>query len=107
MAKLLETRLPTAVDEVDPQTFNRMGRILELNLGTFDPTSTPQYTDTEQNQNQFNAGDVVWNTSSGSLELYDGNKWHEIYAPSRNGVGATGSIGTVTIVTNGATAIEI
>ena len=38
-----------------------MGRILELNLGTFDPTSTPQYTDTEQKpETNLNAGDVVW-----------------------------------------------
>ena len=31
MGKLLETRLPIAVSEVDPGIYNRMERILEIN----------------------------------------------------------------------------
>ena len=47
MGKLLETRLPIAVSEVDPGIYNRMVRILEINLGRFDTTATPEYNDTE------------------------------------------------------------
>ena len=40
MAKLLETRLPNAQGEVSPDVYNRLVRVLELNLGGFDPTAT-------------------------------------------------------------------
>ena len=59
MGKLLETRLPIAFNEVDPGIYNRMVRILEINLGRFDTTATPEYNDTQISQNQFNAGDVL------------------------------------------------
>lgn len=62
MAKLLETRLPTAIGSVEPELYNRMVRVLEINLGRFDPTATPQYNDTTLNKNQYAAGDVIWNT---------------------------------------------
>ena len=63
MGKLLETRFPIALNEVDAGVYNRMVRILEINLDRFDTTATPEYNDTELNQNQFNAGDVIWNTN--------------------------------------------
>ena len=45
MAKILNGRLPLANQNmVDSVSFNRAMRILELNLGAFDPTATPQYT---------------------------------------------------------------
>ena len=47
MAKLLATRLPQAGNEVDANVFNRLIRILELNLGTFDPNATPQFNDSQ------------------------------------------------------------
>jgi hypothetical protein len=47
MAKLLPTRLPQALDEVSPEVFNRLVRILELNLGQFDPNRTPQFNQSE------------------------------------------------------------
>ena len=47
MAKLLDSRLPLALTEVDANTFNRLVRILEINLGKFDPNSTPQFNDSE------------------------------------------------------------
>ena len=43
MAKLLPTRIPLAGDEVTPELFNRLVRVLELNLGQFDPNRTPQF----------------------------------------------------------------
>ena len=47
MARLLETRLPMASGLVSPETYNRMVRILEINLNRFDPTATPEYTETD------------------------------------------------------------
>ena len=70
MAKLLETRLPLALTEVDANTFNRLVRILEINLGKFDPNSTPQFNDAQISTFAFNAGDVIWNTSIGVLQVY-------------------------------------
>ena len=43
MAKLLPTRLPTANTELSVELYNRLVRILELNLGEFDPTNTDQF----------------------------------------------------------------
>ena len=42
MAKLLETRLPIAGREITPDVFNRLVRVLELNLQKFDPNATLQ-----------------------------------------------------------------
>ena len=40
---LLATRLPVSMeDTVNSDTYNRLIRVLELNLGTFDPDNTRQ-----------------------------------------------------------------
>jgi len=45
MGKLLETRLPIAQgDTVDATTFNRLVRVLEINLSAFDPDTVKHYT---------------------------------------------------------------
>ena len=59
MAKLLETRLPNAIGEVSPDVYNRLVRVLELNLGTFDPSATPQHNLTTLAKNKFNTGDII------------------------------------------------
>ena len=41
MAKILETRLPIAGLEITPEIFNRLVRILELNLQKVDLNATP------------------------------------------------------------------
>ena len=107
MAKLLETRLPVAFNEVNPNIYNRMVRILEINLGRFDPTATPEYNDTEIDANQFNAGDVIWNTNKSVLQVYTGSKWQDISTRTEVGLQATGSVGTLTVGTNGATSINL
>ena len=38
MAKLLNTKLPIAFGEVNPDVYNRMIRTVELSLNSFDPT---------------------------------------------------------------------
>jgi|TARA_R100001480_G_scaffold72429_1_gene83407 hypothetical protein len=107
MGKLLETRLPIALNEVDAGVYNRMVRILEINLDRFDTTATPEYNDTELNQNQFNAGDVIWNTNKSVLQVYTGNKWQDISTRTEVGLAATGSVGSLTVSVNGATEIAL
>ena len=109
MSKLLEKRLPTEVQpSVSKETFNRFTRILELNLGTFDPDSTPQFNDTELGSLKFNQGDVVWNTSIGVLQVYTGNKWVQLHTPrDPKGFELQSELGSVTVRNNGATSIEI
>lgn len=107
MARLLQTRLPQANGEVDPSTYNRLVRILELTFNTFDPTATPQYNNTERMLNQFNAGDVIWNNSENVLQLWTGQEWLNISTPTTKGVGATGSVASLTVSANGATVVSL
>jgi hypothetical protein len=107
MGKLLETRLPIALNEVDPGIYNRMVRILEINLGRFDTTATPEYTDTQIAQNKFSVGDVIWNTNKSVLQVYTGSKWQDISTRTAVGLEATGSVGNLSVVTNGATTINL
>ena len=102
MAKLLDSRLPLALTEVDANTFNRLVRILEINLGKFDPNSTPQFNDAQISTLAFNAGDVIWNTSIGVLQVYTGNAWLQLHAPvSPHGYQANAQLGVISIQTNG------
>ena len=107
MGKLLETRLPIALNEVDPSIYNRMVRILEINLGRFDTTATPEYNDTQIAQNKFSAGDVIWNTNKSVLQVYTGSKWQDISTRTDVGLEATGYAGNLTVSTNGATSINL
>ena len=107
MAKLLNSRLPLASSAVDVALYNRMVRILEINLGKFDPTATPQYTDVQIGQNNFAAGDVIWKTSKGVLQVYTGSQWQDLSTRTPVGLEATGSVGTLTVATNGSTTISL
>tara|TARA_R110000751_G_scaffold36921_3_gene89800 strand:- start:2170 stop:2550 length:381 start_codon:yes stop_codon:yes gene_type:complete len=105
MAKLLNSRLPLAAASVDANTFNRLVRILEINLGQFDPGSTPQFNDSEITTLAFNAGDVIWNTSIDVLQVYTGNRWIQLHAPvNPQGYELQSSLGSVTIKTAAGTA---
>src|SRR6056300_1441061 len=102
MAKLLASRLPQANGDVNADVFNRLIRILELNLGTFDPNSTPQFNDSQISTLAFNAGDVIWNTSIGVLQVYTGNAWLQLHTPvSPHGYQANAQLGVLSIQTNG------
>ena len=108
MAKLLESRLPLAITDVDANIFNRLVRILEINLGKFDPSSTPQFNDSSITTLGFNAGDVIWNTSIGVLQVYTGNRWVQLHAPvSPQGYELQASVGSVTIKIAGDTTINL
>ena len=108
MGKLLESRLPLAITDVDANIFNRLVRILEINLGKFDPSSTPQFNDSNIGTLGFNAGDVIWNSSIGVLQVYTGNRWVQLHAPvSPQGYELQASVGSVTIKIAGATTINL
>jgi|TARA_B110000902_G_scaffold261347_1_gene335934 hypothetical protein len=108
MAKLLATRLPQAGNEVDANVFNRLIRILELNLGTFDPNATPQFNDSQISTLAFNAGDVIWNTSIGVLQVYIGNRWIQLHTPKDpQGFETTASLGSVSVKTDGNISISV
>ena len=108
MGKLLESRLPLAITDVDANIFNRLVRILEINLGKFDPSSTPQFNDSSITTLGFNAGDVIWNTSIGVLQVYTGNRWVQLHAPvSPQGYELQASVGSVTIKIAGDTTINL
>ena len=80
MAKLLETRLPIAGREITPDVFNRLVRVLELNLQKFDPNATLQINTEDKLNTKFNPGDIVFDTSKNtflmekSLKFYHHNQ---------------------------------
>tara|TARA_Y100000022_G_scaffold46681_1_gene39277 strand:+ start:7730 stop:8065 length:336 start_codon:yes stop_codon:yes gene_type:complete len=99
MSKLFKTALPFATTEVSPQLYNRLVRILELNVGSFDPDRTPHFTQTELNTLDFQEGDVIWNTTVGSLQAYLGNRFVQLTEPTLKSAGfeLLGSVGTLKI----------
>jgi len=108
MSKLLPTQLPIAQNEVDPGTFNRLVRLLEINLGVVDLDNTRQVSENELNTINFNAGSIIWNTTLEVLQVYTGNKWVDIGTRLvDDGLQATSAVGKVTVRNNGATSIKL
>ena len=102
MSKLLQGALPFSQGEtVRSEIYNKSVRLLELSLGAVDPDATPQFTSTRRDELSFQAGDIIWNTTEGVLQVYLGNVWQNISTPDTSGLSATGSVGTVQVVTNG------
>ena len=109
MSKLLQTRLPIESNEfARKEIFNRLVRILEINLGSFDPNSTPQFNDQEISTLAFQQGDVIWNTSIGVLQIYTGAKWIQLHTPANpQGYELQASLGSVSIQTNGDVTVNL
>ena len=109
MAKLLKTSLPFSYDgQVNGDLYNRLLRILEINLGEFDPDNTRQINDRDKNRARFNVGSLIWNTNNQSLEVYIGNRWVALTDPVEDhGVQGMLSLGSVTVQTNGNTRIVL
>ena len=102
MSKLLQGTLPFSQGEtVRSETYNKSVRLLELSLGAIDPDATPQFTSARRDELNFKAGSIIWNTTEGVLQVYLGNVWQNISTPDTSGLSATGSVGTVQVVTNG------
>ena len=109
MARLLETRLPVESNEfARREIFNRLVRILEINLGSFDPNTTPQFNDQQISTLAFKQGDVIWNTSIGVLQVYTGNKWIQLHTPANpKGYELQTSLGSVSVKTNGNISVNV
>ena len=107
MAKILETKLPIAIGEISPETFNRLVRVLELSLNKVDIDGTNTVNFKERNENLFNDGDIIWNKESEQLQLWVGNKWVNIYTGTKQGVEGAAFLGKITVSTNGATTISL
>ena len=107
MAKLLNTKLPVAFDEVKPDIYNKMIRTVELSLNTFDPSATPQFTETERNKHLFNAGDIIWNTTRKTIQYFNGTNWYNLSVEEEVGLQAKASVGKVTVTLDGNVTINI
>lgn len=107
MGKLLETKLPTAIGEISPETFNRLVRVLELSLNTVDIDATLNVNETQRNENKFQTGDLIWNLSTSQLQLWNGKQWIDIYTGTERGVEGVSALGTLSVSTNGATTISL
>ena len=107
MAKSLETKLPVAIGEISPETFNRLVRVLELSLNRVDIDSTLSVNETQRNDNKFQVGDIIWNLSTSQLQLWTGAAWVDIYVGAERGVEGVSGLGKLTVSTNGATEVPI
>jgi len=102
MSKLLSTRLPNASGSVvSSEVFNRLVRILELNLLPIDTDNTIQLSTSERDDLKFNAGTLIFNTTTEVLQVFDGTAFidltvHRTYLPS---LPATSALGSVTVST--------
>tara|TARA_R100001015_G_C4608034_1_gene163195 strand:- start:870 stop:1196 length:327 start_codon:yes stop_codon:yes gene_type:complete len=107
MAKILQTQLPTALDQnVTSDTFNRAIRVLELNLNAVDVDQTPQFNQATIDESKFRNGDIIWNTTLQKLQVYDQDSFKTISYTSRTLL-ATASVGTVQVITNGSITVEV
>jgi hypothetical protein len=102
MAKLLPTRLPLAQGEtVSADLFNRLVRVLEINLGAVDLDNTLQLSTTERDQLNFNAGTLIFNTTTEVLQVFDGTEFIDLtsHRTYLTGLSATTGLGSVTVST--------
>jgi|TARA_A100001515_G_scaffold144196_2_gene147520 hypothetical protein len=102
MSKLLQTRLPLAEGEtVTPDTFNRLVRILEINLGSIDPDAIQVFNSTEISELQFATGAIIFNSTTEVHQAFDGTEFRNLYEHQTYlvGLSATISLGTVTVST--------
>jgi hypothetical protein len=100
MSKLLPTRLPQAQGgSVSTDTFNRLVRVLEINLGAINPDNVDHFNATDISELQFNSGAIIFNTTVEVHQAYDGNSFRNLYEHQTYpaGVAATFAVGEVTI----------
>ena len=100
MSKILETLLPIARgDKVSVETFNRLIRILEINLDNVDPDRIPSFNATEISELQFATGSIIFNTTNSIHQAFDGTRFRDLYSHQTypTGLGATMSVGAVTV----------
>jgi len=103
MSKLLPTQLPQAQGEsVTSATFNRLIRILEINLGAVDPDNTLQLSTTQRDKLNFNLGTLIFNTTTQVLQVFNGTEFIDLMdEPNPQGYEAQGLLGNISVSTNG------
>ena len=102
MSKLLQTRLPIAEGQtVSADTFNRLVRILEINLGSVDPDAIQVFNSTEISELQFATGAIIFNSTTEVHQAFDGTEFRNLYEHQTHltGLSGTMSLGTVTVST--------
>jgi hypothetical protein len=105
VSRLLETRLPLAIggpgSEVDAETFNRLVRVLEINLGSVDFTISPHFNSTQISTLQFATGAIIFNTTNQIHQAFDGNALRDLYSHQTYPAGQAinSGLGTVTVNT--------
>ena len=102
MSKLLQTRLPIAEGQtVSADTFNRLVRILEINLGSVDPDAIQVFNSTEISELQFATGAIIFNSTTEVHQAFDGTEFRNLYEHHTylTGLSGTMSLGTVTVST--------
>tara|TARA_R100001129_G_C5092306_1_gene181657 strand:- start:14 stop:325 length:312 start_codon:yes stop_codon:yes gene_type:complete len=100
MGKLLETRLPLAQGNmVSIDTFNRLVRVLELNLNAHDPERIKHFTATEISELQFATGQIIFNSTVEVHQAFDGTQFRNLYEHNTylTGVSATMGVGSVSV----------
>tara|TARA_R110000824_G_scaffold8946_2_gene40560 strand:+ start:184 stop:552 length:369 start_codon:yes stop_codon:yes gene_type:complete len=108
MSKILQTQLPTATGPLSPEIFNRLVRILELNLGPIDTDNTRQVSIEQRGSLSFNPGSIIWNTTLGVLQVWTGNEWVDIGKKIFDtGYQANAYLGNVTVTTGGDVSINV
>jgi len=103
MSKILKTQLPLAYgDTTSVDVFNRLVRILEINLGSVDPDNTLQLSTTERDKLNFNIGTLIFNTTTEVLQVYNGHEFLDLGTPANpQGYQAKALVGDVSVKTNG------
>jgi hypothetical protein len=103
MSKILQTQLPLAYgDTTSVDVFNRLVRILEINLGSVDPDNTLQLSTTERDKLNFNIGTLIFNTTTEVLQVYNGHEFLDLGTPANpQGYQAQALVGSVSVKTNG------
>jgi len=102
MSRLLETRLPSSIGEsVTSDTYNRLVRILEINLGAVDITISPHFNADQISKLQFATGAIIFNTTTSIHQAFDGNQLRDLYQHQTypTGVQATSAVGQLTVST--------
>tara|TARA_R100001224_G_scaffold110552_1_gene89326 strand:+ start:955 stop:1272 length:318 start_codon:yes stop_codon:yes gene_type:complete len=104
VSALLPTRLPLTVAgaaEVSADTFNRLVRILEINLGGVDFSISPHFNSTELAELQFATGAIIFNTTTEVHQAFDGVQFRNLYEHQTyaSGLGIASGVGTVTVST--------
>jgi hypothetical protein len=109
MSKILQTQLPLAYgDTTSVDVFNRLVRILEINLGSVDPDNTLQLSTTERDKLNFNIGTLIFNTTTEVLQVYNGHEFLDLGTPANpQGYQAKALVGNVSIKTNGDITINL